>query len=247
MLIHSHRLKSVDYDLWESLAEIDLLHNVSRRENEAIDALKLFLLQDKNCYVGTSWGKDSMVIVHLLYRIDVTIPLMHLRPSNHNPDCDAVRDAYFELFSGQEYEEVIVDYCEVNRIALTDSEMDKATDKIWYQCIRRYGKPFNHRHILGIRAEESTGRNFRMMRWGLNSPNASAPIGRWSTTDVFAYLAKYDLPIHPAYAMLGGGRWQRDRLRVAEIGDIHGRGGGRDEWEKEYYGDVLRRSEKASN
>ena len=68
-----------------------------------------------------------------------------------------------------------------------------------------------------------------------------APISAWRESDVFSYLAKNKLPVHPAYAMLGGGRWPRHRLRVAEIGDTHGTGGGRREWEQEYYGDVLRR------
>jgi phosphoadenosine phosphosulfate reductase len=80
-----------------------------------------------------------------------------------------------------------------------------------------------------------------MLRWGLNSPKGCSPIGRWNTADVFGYLAIHDLPIHPAYAMLGGGRWPRERLRVAEIGDTHGAGGGRAEWEKEYYQDVINR------
>jgi phosphoadenosine phosphosulfate reductase len=100
--------------------------------------------------------------------------------------------------------------------------------------------------MLGIRADESSGRRIRTLRWGLNSPNGSAPIAKWSTQDVFSYLAVNDLPVHPAYAMLGGGRWPRERLRVAEIGDSHGTGGGRREWEMEYYGDVLRRIEAES-
>jgi hypothetical protein len=41
--------------------------------------------------------------------------------------------------------------------------------------------------------------------------------------------------------MLGSGRWQRERIRTAEIGDVHGTRMGRTEWEREYYPDILAR------
>lgn len=241
-MIKSFRHKLVDIDLWKALEETDRLCNIDRREAEAINAICEFIVRVPNCYVGTSWGKDSIVVAHLLWCIDKSIPLHHMCPTNRSKDCDLVRDAYFYRFPGQSYSETIVDYSGVDRRNMPHQQLDKETDRIWNKAIRDHAKDYDG-HILGIRAEESMGRNIRMMRWGLNSPHASAPIGRWSTADVFAYLAKYDLPVHPAYACLGGGRWERDRLRVAEIGDTHGTGGGRREWEEEYYGSELRRAE----
>jgi phosphoadenosine phosphosulfate reductase len=87
----------------------------------------------------------------------------------------------------------------------------------------------------------------RAIRWGTTSTNALAPIIHWKTADVFAYLAKYDLPIHPAYACLGGGRWPREKIRVAEIGDTHGGFHGRYEWEMEYYPDESRHVRKGNS
>jgi phosphoadenosine phosphosulfate reductase len=83
----------------------------------------------------------------------------------------------------------------------------------------------------------------RMARFAENSPNACAPAGWWKLDEVFAVLASEGLPAHPSYAMLGGGRWDRRHLRVSEVGDEKGIGWGRREWEREYYGDVLRRLE----
>ena len=40
---------------------------------------------------------------------------------------------------------------------------------------------------------------------------------------------------------LPGGRFPRDRIRVASLSGRRGDGMGRAEWEREYYGDVLRR------
>ena len=77
--------------------------------------------------------------------------------------------------------------------------------------------------------------------WGESSPNTCAPIGWWTARDVFAYLHLHGLPVHPAYAMTRGGLWPRDRIRVASLGGQRGRGAGREEWERLYYGDELRR------
>ncbi len=240
MLITSHRHKPKDLELWDELSYSDSLHDVDRRERQSRAALRTFSLH-KSPYTSVSWGKDSVVVVHLSWLIDKSIPLVHLRPTNHNPDCDAVRDAYFAMCPGQPYEEFIVDYTKIDRVSTPHDVLDKLTDAEWNAAWRDVGKKYGQDHITGIRADESMGRSFRMFRWGINSKHASAPIGWWSTADVFAYLAKENLPVHPAYACLGGGRWERDRLRVAEIGDTHGTGGGRLEWEQEYYGSELRR------
>jgi len=246
MLILSDKHTAKDIELWQDHEFADQIHASSQRMRRMIDqaseAIQSFTA-DRACYAGVSWGKDSVVLAHLLWETAPHVPLMHLRPTNHNPDCDSVRDVYFTRFPGQPYDELQVDYSEINPLS-TREEWDKATDSEWYRVIRKYSKAFGGRHILGIRSDESTGRRIRFCRWGLNSPNGSAPIGRWNTQDVFSYLAGYGLPVHPAYAMLGGGRWQRDRLRVAEIGDSHGTGGGRAEWETEYYGDTLRKLQK---
>lgn len=226
--------------LWEMQESADLIGCTESKEREAIAAIEEFTMSHADAYCGVSWGKDSVTTAHLLWKVARDIPLVHLRPTNHNHDCDNVRDRYFESFPGQEYREVLVDYSGVDRCRLTDQEVDEETDRIWYESISTIGDASSGR-ILGIRADESIVRTYRVFRWGLNTKNACAPIGKWTTNDVFCYLAKNDLPVHPVYAMNGGGRWNRERLRVAEIGDIHGTGGGRRQWEQEYYGDVLAR------
>lgn len=65
------------------------------------------------------------------------------------------------------------------------------------------------------------------------------PIMWWSARDVYGYLARHDLPVHPSYAMTRGGLEDRDQLRVSIIGGKKGRGFGRQQWERFYYDDVL--------
>lgn len=242
MLIPSRRLTAEDLSLWGELESADRLRPPTQAKiDRSLAAIRDFAIAP--CYCGVSWGKDSVVVAYLCRIAAPHVPLIHLRPTNHNPDCDAVRDAYLASFPGQQYSEVPIDYGDLHAQRLPHHELDKLTDQRWYAAIRECGKRFGGRHVLGIRADESTGRKLRQLVHGESSPNGCAPITQWSAADVFGCLAAHDLPAHPAYAMLGGGRWPREWLRVAEIGDTHGTGGGRAEWEREYYGDVLRRLE----
>lgn len=90
-----------------------------------------------------------------------------------------------------------------------------------------------------MRADESRARKLRSAAWGAATQNTCAPLDRWSNAEVFAYLARFDLPIHPAYAMSYGGALARDQIRVDCIGGRTGRGKGRREWEWTYYRDEI--------
>ncbi len=245
MLISSHRHTKDDLVYWKWLAESDMLRRSDvgflKQHTAAMNAILSFVIRDR-CYCSVSWGKDSVVVAHLLWCIRRDIPLVYIRPHpNYNPDCVAVRDAFLSRFP--------MPYIERNPDYTQD---DSSFDREWKLVERDLG---TSRRMTGIRAAESGGRRIRMRTWGVESPNTLAPIGWWSTADVFTYLATHDLPIHPAYAMLGGGRWDREQLRVDEIGVVDSsgqfrerrgeRGGmfGAGEWEREYYGDVLRRLE----
>jgi len=244
MIVLSIRHRPEDLALWQEYKEADVLackHRLLRLEQEAIAAIRAFV-QNGKAYCGVSWGKDSVAVAYLCHLADVQAPLIHFRPTNHNPDCDAVRDIYLRQWPS-EYHEVYVNYSDLHSRRLPHQTLDQLTDERWYAAIREVNRHYGERHILGIRADESAGRRIRCLRWGVSSPNGCAPIAFWSCADVFAYLCWRNLPIHPAYAMLGGGRWPREKLRVAEIGDTHGTGGGRRQWEEEYYPDVLRRIE----
>jgi phosphoadenosine phosphosulfate reductase len=246
MLIASPRHTARDLELWTELEQADLIcgkrGSVNRRTLRAIEDLLRFVA-DGPAYAGVSWGKDSTVLAHVLRLAAPEVPLVHLRPTNHNPDCDAVRDTYFARFPGQPYEEIPVNYGDLHSRGLPDCKLDQATDAIWWAAIRESEARYGGRHILGIRADESFGRMIRTARWGISTPNSCAPLARWKIGDIFGYMAVLGLPVHSAYACLGGGRWPRHRLRVAELGDTHGKGSGRREWEQEYYGDELRRIE----
>lgn len=243
MLIPSPRHRPADLEIWAALEDADCLRaeRLARagKIERSIEAIRAFAAAGP-CYASVSWGKDSVVFASLVRRVAPGAPLVNLRVNpTRNPDCDAVRDAFLSRFPGPYHEEP-VDYGEVDP-ALPSVVWDRETYRAWDAAWRGVGRAFGHRHLSGVRAEESFGRRTRMHVFGESSPNTCAPIGWWTLDEIFAYLAAESLPAHPAYAMLGGGRWDRKRLRVSEIGDEKGIGCGRRQWELEYYGDVLRR------
>jgi phosphoadenosine phosphosulfate reductase len=196
------------------------------------------------CYVGVSWGKDSVVVAHLAWTLGeergIQIPLVHARAVEHdrplavrpNPHVKLVRDAFLERWP--------MEYRELPLVAVHEdgghggrwvSPDDPGGRDVFDAALDDEG-----RHVSGVRGEESGRRRRRMRRYGVSTDGTCAPIGWWTAEDVYAYLAAYDLPVHPAYAMTFGGRLDRRRLRVSALGGDPGRGHGREEWERHYYG-----------
>lgn len=74
---------------------------------------------------------------------------------------------------------------------------------------------------------------------GTTTRYTCAPLTRWTGDDVFAYLARGDLPVHPTYACTMGGKLDRRRLRVATLGGWRG-GPDRRAHEMLYYSEEMR-------
>lgn len=239
MLISSHRHTIGDLTLWKELAEADAVHALDsgflRRCQEIKESIKQFHRRPKPYYVATSWGKDSVCLVHLFRALKYPCKVIHVRQlDNENPHDIDVRDAFLNRFDC-DYTEITYSYKNAD-----ESWFHNGKPVRWFQVLadltRQYGI-----HVSGVRGDESTTRLLRFLAYGLETRHSFAPFFRFTCADVFAYLSLFDLPIHPNYAMLGGGRYDRRWVRVAAIGNDRGRGHGRAEWEKEYYGDVLNR------
>lgn len=234
MLIASPRHTEADLRLWSEYEEADLLrkrHVLETKAAHSVDAIRAFAAAGP-CYAGVSWGKDSVVLFDLLGKADAGIPAVWLTYGRAtNPECRLVRDAARERWPGIVYHEIDVGESEAMRDDFRPAALATGA--------RRY--------LSGVRADESGTRAMSLRHLGLASANVCRPLGWWTVSDVFAYLAIHGLPVHPNYAMLGGGRWERKQLRTASIGGDRGNNFGRAEWEREYYGDVLRRLESNSS
>lgn len=231
MLIACERHRSEDLLLWSEMEEADRVHGrrLAAKAARSLDAIRDFAAAGP-CYASISWGKDSVTLAHLVWLSEAPVLLWHYRGAiSYNPYTELVRDAFLARFD-VEYGEVFPEY---------DPEWSEARiDAAFVRCLGMAGD----RYLSGIRAGESFGRRVRMRRHGLATMRTCAPLGWWTVQDVFGWLAVHDLPVHPNYAMLGGGRWPREHLRVSALTGTRGDQFGRAEWEKEYYGDVLWRT-----
>lgn len=209
---------------------------MSGREVKACAEVLAFA-QAGPCYASVSWGKDSTVLAHLVWRAaqdGARIPLVHFRAEWwSNPDCDLVRDAFLAAHPGLDYEEIVMRYDYAREV---HAHRSLYLEDAFREAARRHGE----RHLMGLRKSESRARGLRMMVFGVATPRTCAPIGWWSTGEVYAYLARHELPVHPAYACTLGGMLDRDALRVDGLGESRGEGHGRREWERTYYGAEVR-------
>lgn len=240
MLIPSPRHKPEDLELWAELEAADAIHGkrpaLRRRFERSLESVLAFAAQGP-CYASVSWGKDSVVLAHLVAVAELPVPLVHLRVTpTENPHTSDVRDAFLGRYPNVEYVELVK---ESRHLYASPAERMAAKKLSFAQPFRDAGFG-GWRYLSGVRASESGARKIRMRIWGECSRETCAPLGWWTNADVFGYLAATGLPAHPNYAMLGGGRWSRDRLRVSELAGEFGREWGRLEWEQEYYGDILR-------
>lgn len=238
MLIRVPEQSTLDLDVWAVRERTDAL-NAQRakfrvREREAIAEIARFAERGP-CYAGTSWGKDSTVIAHLVSQLrrdgGPAIPLVWVRVEpRENPHCALVRDAFFAdaQHAGHPYEEI------VEQCALVDCAWSALGTL--ERGFARAAAVHGDRYVSGIRASESGARKMRCASHGLSTVRTCAPIGWWQGADVFAYLHARGLPVHPAYAMSFGGQLDRDRIRVASLGGLRGSEFGRSTWEYHYYG-----------
>jgi phosphoadenosine phosphosulfate reductase len=233
VLIKSPKHTARDLARWAGYREQDeaISSLLSNKEQAAAHAIREFAQQP--CYLGVSWGKDSVVVADLALRSGFSWPIVWVRVEPiKNPECFAVRDEFLAIYPD-------CDYCEIEVWCRKDSDGWHATGTLeqgFKQAVDICGLP---RHVSGVRASESAMRKMRCDRWGVSSKNTCAPLARWSGSEVFAYLHKYDLPICSVYAMSFGGLLDREKLRVSSLGGERGSGFGRTEWERFYFGGVL--------
>lgn len=246
-LIESKAHSAEDLVVWRRLLRYDsILAQSEKLTRIAAKALKDMcdFAAAGPCYVGVSWGKDSVVVAHMAQGLGLPLVWVRVEPIA-NPDCYRVRDAFIDRYPSARYSEAEVHCKRQDGELVTAGAWDDGFDI----AVARHGA----RHISGVRGEESAARRMRMCRWGVSTDNTCAPIGWWKGEDVFAYLCRHDLPIHPAYAMSFGGTLQRNRIRVDVIGNVRdtdhsgktwetrGNGHGRDIWEQKYYREVVLR------
>src|SRR5690606_41774930 len=100
-LIPSHRHSLADLEHWRKMEAFDAMLAKSpaleAKEVKALQVIREFAARGP-CYVGVSWGKESVVVAHLALRAGVG-PLAWVPAGRiEQPDCAAGRDAFLRSF-----------------------------------------------------------------------------------------------------------------------------------------------------
>lgn len=263
MLIPSTRYTKADLAHWQRCERIDLATAKRARmqclEDEAVACVLRFLEASPAkedgapaCVANLSCGKDSTVLVGVLRalwrRHGITLPLVYVRVIPHeNPDnalvVEALRATCPEVMARLDTIDVVCERDLATGEWIGTGRLRQGFD----EAAARHGE----RRITGIRAEESNDRRRRhAIAWvwermaglvtdGTTTRFTCAPLTAWTGDDVFAYLAREGLPVHPTYACTMGGKLDRRRLRVATLGGSRG-GGHRTAHELLYYHEEMR-------
>lgn len=235
-LLVTERLSRAEVAAWREAERGDAawanLETWERKVSVAMRALRDFAERGP-CYAGVSWGKDSVCLAHLCWMLarqgGPVVPLVWVRVQPvEQPDCEAVRDAYLARWEQPYREEAIL----VGELPGGGWAVTGALERGFGRAARALG---TDRYASGIRADESADRRRRQASYGHSTTRTCAPLGEWTARDVWAYLYRHDLPVHPAYAMTFDGALERDRVRVAALSLTRGEGFGRLEWERRYY------------
>lgn len=236
MLIPSERHTKEDLRLWAEYESADKavdVHRLQRLEREAVQCVQQYA-SDGPCYMSVSGGKDSSVLWAIVHLANCGVEAWHL-------DTKPLADPYVAVVFGELQRRfpmplhVVENWCRRGKTTWHATGTFEAGMK---EICRRANAT---RYICGVRADESGVRKISCKYHGQTTGTSCRPLAWWTAQDVYSYAAIRGVPLHPNYAMLGGGRWPRERLRVAFLGLTHGEQFGRREWEQEYYGDALNR------
>lgn len=226
MLTPSRRHTPADLAHWRALEAADALrwHQHERRLRAAMERSVAFaraFVSEGPCYLGCSWGKDSVLLAALAIDAGLAVPVVWVCVGRENPDCALVRDAALARWPGLDYHEI---HAEAGRDGETSA-------RGFEEAARRFGD----RYLSGVRAQESYARTMRLRGHGVSTARTCAPLSHWTADDVFAASYGLGLPLHPVYAMTAGGRFPREHIRTSSLGGLRGTQRGRREWEIAYY------------
>lgn len=240
MLVRVPQHTQTDLALWGKWEKADRVHAMTSRFRSHVDqSLEIIreYLKDSTAYVGVSWGKDSVVVADLALRVDPSLRLVHIHTGRNTPLGALVEDAFLSERPHCTYAVVDMSPAKVG----AKPHADMRTDWRDYEGFKEASKLYGSRRITGVRADESSLRKLSVRVHGASTGKSCRPLAYWSGQDIWAYMHLRELPSHPVYAMTRGGTYDRDRIRVGNLGGDMGSGHGRKEWELHYFPEEYRR------
>ena len=201
------------------------LREFEYKVGQAIDIARRGFAAMKRPCASLSFGKDSVVMVHLLLSLDSDLPIMYVNCGDFDefPDTGRVKQEFTTL-TGCNLIELsgpsIVEYYRRAGLYVQDEEDTPEARR----AQREYGDSLAdildgeaHRRgfdgaFIGVRREESDNRKrLFAMRGSLYFAKtrqlwACYPLAFWTARDVWAYIVKHGLPYNELYDLAPEGR-----------------------------------------
>lgn len=154
-------------------------------------AEEIILSAPRPAYVACSWGKDSVVMLHLAQSLLGPLPVLHVRDEDADliANFSEVAAAFLGRWPASEYHQVTV--------PMLGASVGQASDR-WME-----GRPEVNRFI-GLRFQEQGDRQWSLSRHGpiyqyADGTWRTCPLIWWGWKDVWAYIVANDLPYLSVY------------------------------------------------
>lgn len=189
------------------------LPRYKRQLDNAENIISQGLAQMKKPYVSCSFGKDSVVLLHLVLQQCPSIPILFINSQYCFPDTYKVRDEFVKRFNINLFELVQEhDYLDIiNQYGLPD-DRSKAQQKKVVELLKKdtanmwAKKNGFDGHFWGLRKEESIGRKILLNTKGtlflakMAGLWRCSPLANWSYEDIWVYILTNDVPYSGIYA-----------------------------------------------
>lgn len=204
-----------------------IAHSMSRAYQSKLTKTQALIDSHPDYLVSTSWGKDSIVLLHVAAQVHDDLIAINGRYPNANErlsESDRVRDAILarDDMSHIKYHEVYVNG-EWEMYERAGGGFDIPITKEQKEAQRWWANGFtnnmsravydNNRNgsFLGMRQDESHARRMNIAMRGndyqkKDGTNICLPLAHWTGKDIWAYIATNNLPYLKLYDMSSCGR-----------------------------------------
>lgn len=183
-----------------------------RRVEEARRIIDNSITAIKRPYLSCSFGKDSVVLLHLVHQRMPNIPVVFINSQYCFPDTYVVRDEFIKEYNINLVEiKQPHDYIDIiNTYGLPDDRTPAQQQKVVDLLKKDLANVWAHENgydgcFWGLRKEEARGR-----KWLLNVKGSlffadsaklwrSAPLANWTWDDIWAYIHYFGVPYSGIY------------------------------------------------
>lgn len=184
-------------------------------------------------YVACSWGKDSVCLLHLVCQKMPTVDVIWVQTDDYDewPGTDKVAEQFAEMYPINIHTVQAMPVTECYRqvggfYVFPETEEQRKADRQYadsfIQAITGKAKELNcDVAFIGLRRQESKGRDWLLRSRGdtfyakTYGIMECMPIGDWTGRDVWAYIAKHNLPYLELYDLAEDREWARNGAMFA--------------------------------